>query len=236
MALSNQNTTQSLTLAAVVLTLGLLAGYGTRAWQLGAELQTPAGQLKLAEKALDSGHPSVAMTLFEGLAKKGDPAAEYWVAHMKDYGIGTPKDTTGAIALYVKASQHGNADASARLGDVYLDGVRVPQDFPRARTYLEQAARKSHVRAATELGRIYASGLGVLKDTKTAYAWYAVAVIEGSYIARHERDQLIAAMSPDQQQLATAAADRLLTEIKAQTSAPVAAGPQSISGTPAKSK
>lgn len=226
---------KALIVMAATLALGLLVDYGMKTWSLSNQLATPAGQLKLAEQAYGAGHDRIALTLFEGLAKKGDPNAEYWLARMKDRGIATPQDVADALPLYAKAAKLGNSAAASRIGEIYLDGYKVPQAFEKARTYLEKAARLHNPRAATELARMYATGLGVAKDPKWAYAWYEAAVIEGSYIARHERDQLIAAMPADVQKQAMDEASRLLAEIKTSPAPEPPAGAKSTDPGPTKS-
>ena len=67
--------------------------------------------------------------LFDSLAKKNNPLAEYWVGHMSELGLGVPRDPAKAIEFYKKAVDQDVAPAELRLGEMYLHGNLVLPDF-----------------------------------------------------------------------------------------------------------
>jgi TPR repeat protein len=182
-------------------------------------IESRAEQLKLAELAFRHGNDAVALDLFDRLAAKNDAAAQYWLAHMTELGLGVPKDIPKAISLYAKAADQNSIPAETRLGEIYLDGDLTPPDYAKAFDLLGQAARQGDPRAAMRLGQMYRFGLGTAADPIESYAWSEVAVIEGLGFAKVERDAAFASMSPGDRAKGAARAAVLLAEIH-KTAAP----------------
>ena len=58
---------------------------------------------------------SLAVTFAEKAARKGLPSAEFAMGYYAEVGVGCPKDVEVARKWYIKAAEHGNADAAERL-------------------------------------------------------------------------------------------------------------------------
>src|SRR5437867_10377850 len=58
----------------------------------------------------------------------------------------------------------GNADAQAKLGQLYADGQGVPQDYAKARQCWEKAAAQGNAHAQAAHGTLYYGGRGVPQD------------------------------------------------------------------------
>lgn len=171
-------------------------------------------QLKMGELAFRNGNDPIALALFDRLAAKNDPAAQYWVAHMTELGIGAPRDIPKAISLYERAAAQNSVAALSRLGEIYLNGDIVPPDYDKAFDFLGRAARLGDPRAAMLLGQMYRFGLGTKIDPIESFAWSEVAVLEGLSFAKVERESAFASMSPGDREKGAARARTLLAEIK----------------------
>jgi TPR repeat protein len=173
-------------------------------------------QLKLGEVAFRNGNDAVALNLFEGLAAKNDAAAQYWLAHMSELGIGVPKDIPKALSLYQKAAALGSVPAQTRLGELYLHGNLATPDYVKAFDLLGKAARSGDPRAAMLLGQMYRFGLGTSADPIESFAWSEVAVVEGLSFARVEREAAFSSMSPADREKGATRSRALLEDIKKQ--------------------
>jgi TPR repeat protein len=196
--------------------LALLAAVGFVVLQQTAWPQSSlarAGTLRQAEAAFRHGNYQPAADIFTALADKNNAAAEYWLGHMNELGLGMPRDVTRALKLYKQAASQNVRAANLRLGEVYLHGNLVPPDFTKAKTYLTDAADGGDARAAMLLGEMYRRGLGRAADPKKAYAWLEVSAIEGNSEARHMRDQSLNSLDPSSQRAAATLADNILGSI-----------------------
>jgi TPR repeat protein len=180
----------------------------------GRELADPQTRLKVALKAADNGYDRTALLLLEPLAEKGNAIAEYHLAIMYEYGLGTPKDARKAVDLYTKAAEKSLVPAEARLGRVYLQGMLVLQDPAKARQWLEKAAMARSNEAQLDLAYIYERGLGVQADPIEGYAWNAVAAAHGNALAASRRDRILKPMSPADQAKAEARASAVEASLK----------------------
>jgi TPR repeat protein len=204
---------------ALVTIVSFLIGFSVHEWGWHGSPSPPHGNLQVAEQAFQSGNDQEALALFTRLADHNDPAAEYWLGHMTELGLGVPRNRQKAIDLYKKSASQDFAAAELRLGEIYLHGDVIPQDFALAKTYLEKAAYHGDARAAMLLGQVYRSGLGVPADPKEAYAWSEVASIEGSAFAKSERDASLKNLDVADQKAAVTRASDILAEIKHETNA-----------------
>jgi TPR repeat protein len=181
---------------------------------------TSQENLQVAERDFQHGDEEEAFALFSKLANQNHPNAEYWLAHMTELGLGTPRDPQKAIELYKKAAGKNIVSAELRLGEIYLHGDLVPPDFAQAKSYLEMAAYHGSSRAAMLLGQMSRIGLGAPSDVIKAYAWSEVATLEGNDFAKRERDASLRNISATDQQAAIAQAKEIMQEIKQETAAP----------------
>jgi TPR repeat protein len=177
-------------------------------------IESSAQQLKLGKLAFANGNDAVALNLFERLAAENNAAAQYWLAHMSELGVGAPKDIPKAISLYEKAAAQNSIAAQARLGEIYLNGDLTPPDYAKAFDLLGKAARQGNPRAAMLLGQMYRFGLATTADPIESYAWSEVAVIEGLGFAKVEREAAFASMSPSDRDKGAARASVILAEIQ----------------------
>ena len=70
------------------------------------------------------------------------------------------------------AAELGDAEAQARLAEMYADGLGVSQDYAEAAKWYRKAAEQGIDKAAFELGKIYAEGRSVPKDeTEALKCW-----------------------------------------------------------------
>jgi TPR repeat protein len=180
-------------------------------------LESAPEQIKLGEVAFRNGNDAVALSLFDRLAAKNDAAAQYWLAHMMELGIGVPKDIPKAISLYEKAAAQNSIAAETRLGEIYLHGDLTPPDYAKAFDLLGKSARRGNPRAAMLIGQMYRFGLGTAADPIESYAWSEVAVVEGLGFAKIERESAFASMSPTDREKGAARSGALLADIKKQS-------------------
>ena len=94
-----------------------------------------------------------------------------YLARLKDTNLNSRKDKRQMGERYVwQASNEGNADALALLGDFYFSGSALYDvDLSYARELYEKAAVQSHPRALAQLGKMYEHGLGGPKDIDSAF-------------------------------------------------------------------
>jgi len=69
-------------------------------------------------------------------------------------GQGVPKDFSEAVKWWIRAAEHGNADAQFYLGVCYLKGGGVPKDDTEAAKWFQKAAAQGHSAAREWLRRL----------------------------------------------------------------------------------
>lgn len=87
---------------------------------------------------------------------------------------------TRAARLYLDLAALGNAEAQARLGNMYAHGRGVPQNHYVAALWYRCAAGQGYPPAAYMLGLQYDRGQGVPQDFVLAYTWLNLAVANSS--------------------------------------------------------
>jgi hypothetical protein len=197
--------------------IGLLIGIAAQEFRWRNWNMAPPTQLAQAEHDANAGDYRTAVQLFDGLAKKNDPLAEYWIGHLSELGLGVSRDPAKAVEFYTRAAAQDVAPAELRLGELYLHGNLVLPDFEKARSYLEKAAYHGEPHAAMLLGQMYRDGIGAPADQTQAYAWSEVATLEGSAFAQRDRDASLHGLNAVDQKAAIARAREILDAIKKQT-------------------
>lgn len=81
-------------------------------------------------------------------------------------------DYSGAMALWRRLADDGDARAQFNLGLLYRYGLGVEQDYGQAVFWLRQAAGQGLASAQNDLGRMYEYGYGVAQDYVKAIACY----------------------------------------------------------------
>jgi hypothetical protein len=178
---------------------------GVVAWNVGSSPQ-PARVPAFAEDA------SLGNTLKR--AERGDPGAEYKLAHLYAGGSGIEADKRQAQSWLERAAEHGNAEAQYELGNALREGSGVVQDYERATRWLMMAASSGHPDAQYALGQMYHSGVGVPADNVKAYVWFNLAAAQDVAGATVQRDVLLRALTPTQVLEAQAEARRLNQSIR----------------------
>src|SRR5262249_14902894 len=110
-----------------------MIGFIVHEWRLPGEAVSAQSQLERAVKTLQAGNNQAALTAFGKIAEEGNPAAQYWLGHMTELGLGVARDPRKAIELYKKAAAQDVTAAESRLGEAYLRGNIVPPDYTQAK-------------------------------------------------------------------------------------------------------
>jgi TPR repeat protein len=90
--------------------------------------------------------------------------------------VGVSQDYAEGVRWYVKAADHGDADAQLKLGYMYSDGQGVAQDYAEAVKWSRKAAVQGSAYAQWFLGTMYRDGRGAPPDHVEAYKWFDLAV------------------------------------------------------------
>lgn len=114
-----------------------------------------------------------AMTILQPLAEAGDPAAQYYVAHMYEKGDGVAKDAGRTLEWYRRSAEQGYARAQYKLAIGYAQGwPGLAKDEDEARQWLLKAAAGGSSSAQRVLGNAYERGeLGFARDPDRARYW-----------------------------------------------------------------
>jgi TPR repeat protein len=114
-----------------------------------------------------------AMAILEPLAEAGDPAAQYYVAHMYEKGDGVAKDAGKTLEWYRRSAEQGYARAQYKLAIGYAQGwPGLEKDEAEARRWLLKAAEGGSSGAQRVLGNAYERGkLGFARDPDQARYW-----------------------------------------------------------------
>lgn len=101
----------------------------------------------------------------QSLAEKGNAQAQYKLASMYEFGVGTEKDLLAAQEWYTKASRNGSQESEDRL--IYLEIRKNGFKRNLHATWLnkiEIAFDAGDQHSAMVLGQLYSYGIGVKKD------------------------------------------------------------------------
>jgi TPR repeat protein len=120
------------------------------------------------------------------------------------------QDYPEAIRLCRPLAELGDIDAQTALGNLYYEGGGVEQNYTSAANWFRKAAEQGDATGQFSLGLAYEQGDGVPQDYVLAHMWYNLAAAQGAGVAAKARDELAAAMTPEQ----IAEAQRLAREWK----------------------
>ena len=172
-----------------------------RAQFLTKELQASGHDLATVGPGLVRARIDLAMACWQGKGIEPDwPAAWRWAS---------------------LAAADGDRDAVYLIGRFLLDGVGVIRDPEQACKHFEDAALQGHQEAQFELARQLAAAGSSEAEVETAYAWAAVAALEGNPEHVAWRDGLAARMDRASQHRAVAKARELAVRLGIQGSGPV---------------
>lgn len=158
-------------------------------------------------------HPSgkdyaEALDLLRMASDKGSPAAQLYLGHMRQWGLGTGKDEGQAIKLYERAARSGNPVAMLSLANMFRNGIGVPVDYSRTSQWLDKVglAAKRGETGSTQQGlydvildyylnlaesgdpaaqhhiaTMYVHGVGLKRNLSEAFKWFKKAA-EAGYV------------------------------------------------------
>ncbi len=81
-------------------------------------------------------------------ARRGDPAAQFDLAHRLDTIMADRRDRARALDLYCQAARKGHAEAAFGIGRMFFGGRGVPRDVARAAAWFRLAAARGHALSA----------------------------------------------------------------------------------------
>lgn len=144
-----------------------------------------AGQA-LAQNQFDAGYEAAqagkykkAIKIWQSLANKGDPAAQYALGWLYESGQGVKQNYKTAVIWYKKAALQGNEAAQQVLGGMYARGLGVKQNYKSAVSYYTLAANQGDAISQFQLAKLYQEGLGTKKDINKSLHWYHKAADQG---------------------------------------------------------
>lgn len=137
-------------------------------------------------------------------ADQGFAPAQYRLASLYEKGSGVGRDVVKAKQLYGQAAEKGNASAMHNLAVLLASGTDGTPDYKAAATWFEKAAELGVRDSQFNLGILYARGNGVALDLQKSYTWFAIAARQGDTDAAAKRDDVAAALKPEQMAAARA--------------------------------
>jgi hypothetical protein len=160
-----------------------------------AQLQS----LPAAPGAVLPGEAAKALAPLEYAAEKGDPTAQWRLAHKYARGDGVPRSDVRAFAYFGKIANHAEegvdspnarivANAIVAVGQYYLDGIPdsdIKADPARARRMFFYAATYfGDPDAQYLLGRLFLDGSGGTRDPVQAARWLKLAANKDQHPAQ----------------------------------------------------
>lgn len=105
--------------------------------------------------------------------------ASAYLGYCAMFGVGVLRDEMKAAALFERAADSGDCEATLNLAMCYNKGLGVPRDDAKAFELFEEAAAGGDVDGMHELGRCYRDGRGVDRDYARAVELLTTAVQGG---------------------------------------------------------
>ncbi|OJF98504.1 peptidoglycan-binding protein [Rhizobium sp. 58] len=135
---------------------------------------------------------------YQKAADAGIAPAQYRLASLYEKGTGVARDLSKAKILYAQAAEQGNASAMHNLAVLMASGGEGSPDFAAAGQWFAKAADLGVRDSQFNLAILYARGNGVKQDLEESYKWFAIAARDGDSDAGQKRDEVAAAMRPEQ--------------------------------------
>lgn len=128
-----------------------------------------------------------------------DADAQRNIGAMYQRGLGVPQSDAEAVKWYRRAAENGHPRAQQNLGVMYEEGAGVSQDYVEAAAWYQAAAEQGNLFAKLNLGVLYERGTPeVPRDVVQSHMWYNLAAAQGHADAGQLRDDIAAAMTPEQ--------------------------------------
>lgn len=112
-------------------------------------------------------------------ADQGDMHAQYHLAMLYDFGVGTEENDVEAARWCRKAAEQGHAEAQFTLGQTLRLGEAVAPDMKEAFTWFMKSARQGNPDAEHALSVCYQEGDGVKASETEARKWRQMAAEHG---------------------------------------------------------
>lgn len=143
-----------------------------------------------ARQAYERGDYPEAHKRLLALAEKGNPEAQFDLAHIYFSGAGVVRDDRIGWSYLSAAANAGNTAAMLEMGMRYASGIGTQQSLIMAVRWYRRAAHLGEAVAAFNLASMYEVGTEVPKDIRLAYAWYQISLKNGNLAARARVDEL----------------------------------------------
>jgi uncharacterized protein len=119
-----------------------------------APIACAADGMAQAQKAIERGSYSAAVTRLEPLAARGDARAEEALGALYDAGRGVAPDPVRAGKLFREAALQGSGAAQLNLANLYLEGRGVQADPVAAYAWADAAAASGEPGAQRIIDRL----------------------------------------------------------------------------------
>lgn len=135
---------------------------------------------------------------YEYAAGQGFAPAQYRIGNFNEKGLGMPRDLAKAKDWYQRAALKGNASAMHNLAVLLASGANGAPDNASAVRWFTDAAELGVKDSQFNLGILAAKGVGMPVNLEESYKWFALAANSGDKDAAEKRDQIAAALKPEQ--------------------------------------
>jgi len=132
-----------------------------------------------AQAAYDKGDYKRALKLWQELAARKDPVAQFSLGVMFERGLGVNADALEAVRYYRASAAGGFAPAQFNLGAAYESGRGVDKNLGEAARWWRKAADQGFTRAQYNLAVLYYYGWGVDKNPQEAARLFELAAAAG---------------------------------------------------------
>lgn len=150
---------------------------------------------------------AIAAKWYERAAEQGFAPAQYRIGNFYEKGIGVERDVAKAKTWYQLAAAQGNASAMHNLAVLFAMGTDGAVDNDSAARWFIKAAELGVKDSQYNLGILSAKGLGVPQSLEESYKWFALLAKDGDKDAAAKRDEVAAALRPEQLTKARAATE-----------------------------
>ncbi len=135
--------------------------------------------------AYQQGNYDEALAIWQPLADRGYPAAQFNIGMLYQNGVGVDRDLTTANAYFADAVDRDFAPAQLELGEAYLEGDGVDQNIDRAVSLMVKAADQGYAQAQYEVGLLYREGDVISRDHVRALEYFLLAAEQGDAEAQY---------------------------------------------------
>jgi hypothetical protein len=111
-------------------------------------LATALGFLSVLLAGSDAAAAPQSVSELVANAWRGDPAAQFDLAHRLDTIMADHQDRARALDLYCQAARRGHAEAAFGIGRMFFGGRGVPRNVAHAAAWFRLAAARGHVPSA----------------------------------------------------------------------------------------